>query len=240
MFHFRMSFPKWLLPDSVPRASPLCLFRRRSRISEWIRTRVLSNCFLCTGAWSTWHFVCVFKNGVSVSWSPEAVPNISPTGFQRQLLWGVIFWCISARLRSLRWHLGPCPLRNCSATVLLLPFVVCWLGVVAPDVSPLCPAYSPCWGSFFMCLVVEILLAVENLQAVLVDSCCVLVAQSRLTLCDPMDGSPPGPSVHRILQTRTLERVAMPSSRDLPDPGIDPGSPVLPVDSLTSETPRER
>ena len=86
-----------------------------------------------------------------------------------------------------------------------------------------------------MFLVVEILLAVENLQAILIDSCCVLVAQSSLTLCDRV-----GSSVHGILQTRMLEWVAMPSSGDLPDPTIDPGSPVLPVDSLTSETPVER
>ena len=33
------------------------------------------------------------------------------------------------------------------------------------------------------------------------------------TLCDPMDHSPPGPSIHRILQARILEWVAMPSSR---------------------------
>ena len=37
--------------------------------------------------------------------------------------------------------------------------------------------------------------------------------QSCLTLCDPMDCSPPGSSVHGILQTRILEWVAMPSSR---------------------------
>ena len=36
----------------------------------------------------------------------------------------------------------------------------------------------------------------------------------------PMDCSPPGSSVHRILQARILEWVAMPSSRDLPEPGI--------------------
>ena len=33
------------------------------------------------------------------------------------------------------------------------------------------------------------------------------------TLCDPMDYSPPGSSVHGILQARLLEWVAMPSSR---------------------------
>ena len=37
--------------------------------------------------------------------------------------------------------------------------------------------------------------------------------QSCLTLCDPMDYSPPGSSVHGILQARILEWVAMLSSR---------------------------
>ena len=33
--------------------------------------------------------------------------------------------------------------------------------------------------------------------------------QSCLTLCDPIDGSPPGPAVPGILQARTLEWVAI-------------------------------
>ena len=37
----------------------------------------------------------------------------------------------------------------------------------------------------------------------------ILVAQSCPTLCDPMDYSPPGSSVHEILQTRILEWVAI-------------------------------
>jgi len=41
----------------------------------------------------------------------------------------------------------------------------------------------------------------------------VLIAQSCPTLCDPMDYSPPGSSVHRILQAKILERVATPFSR---------------------------
>ena len=40
-----------------------------------------------------------------------------------------------------------------------------------------------------------------------------LVAQSCLTLCDPMDCSPPGFSVHGILQARILEWVAICFSR---------------------------
>ena len=42
---------------------------------------------------------------------------------------------------------------------------------------------------------------------------CVLVSQSCLTLCDPMDYSPPGFPVHGIFQARILEGVAISSSR---------------------------
>ena len=41
----------------------------------------------------------------------------------------------------------------------------------------------------------------------------MLVAQSCLTLCDPMDCSLPGSSVHRILQARILEWITIPFSR---------------------------
>ena len=41
----------------------------------------------------------------------------------------------------------------------------------------------------------------------------VTLTQSCLTLCDPMDCSPPGSSVHGIFQARMLEWVAIPSSR---------------------------
>ena len=54
-------------------------------------------------------------------------------------------------------------------------------------------------------------------------------AQSRLTLCDPVDYSPPGSSVHGILQARILEWVACPPPGDLPQPGIKPTSPVSPA-----------
>ena len=46
----------------------------------------------------------------------------------------------------------------------------------------------------------------------------LLVAQSCLTLCDPMDCSPPGSSVHGILQARILEWVAIPFSRGSSQP----------------------
>ena len=45
-----------------------------------------------------------------------------------------------------------------------------------------------------------------------------LVTQSCLSLCDPMDCSPPGSSVHGTSQARILEWVAMPSSRESSQP----------------------
>ena len=65
------------------------------------------------------------------------------------------------------------------------------------------------------------------------------VAQSCPTLCNPMDCSPPGSSIHGILQARILEWVAISFSRDLPNPGIEPRSPTLQADALTSEPPRK-
>ena len=46
------------------------------------------------------------------------------------------------------------------------------------------------------------------------------VAQLCLTVCDPMDCSPPGSSVHGILQSRILEWVAMPFSRGSSSPRV--------------------
>ena len=64
-------------------------------------------------------------------------------------------------------------------------------------------------------------------------------AQSCPTLHDPKDYSLPGSSVHGILQARILEWVAIPFSRDLLNPEIEPGSLALQAYSLPSE-PREK
>ena len=50
-----------------------------------------------------------------------------------------------------------------------------------------------------------------------------------LTLCDCMDCTSPGSSVHGILQARTLEWVACLPRGDLPDPGIEPISLISPA-----------
>ena len=66
---------------------------------------------------------------------------------------------------------------------------------------------------------------------------CERVAQSYLTLCDPMDCSPPDSSVHRIFQAGILKWVFISFSRELPHPWIAAGSPALHVHSLPTEPP---
>ena len=50
-----------------------------------------------------------------------------------------------------------------------------------------------------------------------------------LTVCDPMDYSPSGFSVHGILYARILEWMPCPPPGDLPDSGITPTSLISPV-----------
>ena len=65
----------------------------------------------------------------------------------------------------------------------------------------------------------------------------VLVTQLCPTLCDPMNGSMLGSSVHGVLHARILEWIAVPFPEDPLYPGIEPGSPALQAGSLPSEPP---
>ena len=51
----------------------------------------------------------------------------------------------------------------------------------------------------------------------------MLVTQLCLTLCGPMDCSPPGSSAHGLLQQESWSRLPFPSPGDLPHPGLNPG-----------------
>ena len=63
--------------------------------------------------------------------------------------------------------------------------------------------------SYIICFFLDYLLYLDmSFSSIL-----VLVAQSCPTLCDPMNYSPLGSSVHGILQARVLEWVAIPFSR---------------------------
>ena len=70
-----------------------------------------------------------------------------------------------------------------------------------------------------------------------ISGCVCSVALLCPTLCDPMDCSLPGSSVHGIFQARIMEWVGISYSRDLPNPGIEPRSPALQADSLPAEPP---
>ena len=71
--------------------------------------------------------------------------------------------------------------------------------------------------------------------------------QSNQTLCDPMDCSPPGSFVYGIIQARTLEWVALPSSRGSSKPGDRTLPPHVPwlagrffITSATWEAPKKK
>ena len=67
----------------------------------------------------------------------------------------------------------------------------------------------------------------------------VLVTQLYPALCDPMDYTPPGSSVHGILQEEYWSGLPFPSPGDLPDPGIESRSSALQAGSLPSEPPEK-
>ena len=60
----------------------------------------------------------------------------------------------------------------------------------------------------------------------------MLCAQSCPALCDPMDCSLGSSSVHGISQQEDWSGLPFPPPGDLPNPGIEPGSPPLQADSL--------
>ena len=65
------------------------------------------------------------------------------------------------------------------------------------------------------------------------------VTKSFLTLCDPMDCSPPCSSVHRIFQARILDCVAIssPKGSSLPREWTSPMAPALAGEFFTIELP---
>ena len=62
-------------------------------------------------------------------------------------------------------------------------------------------------------------------------------AQLCLTLCDPVDCSPPAPLSMGFPRQEYWSGLPFPTPGDLPDQGIELGSPALLADSLPSEPP---
>ena len=100
-----------------------------------------------------------------------------------------------------------------------LPVTWPWLTSLTPSPdSPIIPILQPKRFSF-PCGFTSILsyqFCTLPLNQILISDCvcvCVLVAQSSLTLWDPINYSLPGSSVHGIFQAKVLEWVAIPFSR---------------------------
>ena len=98
----------------------------------------------------------------------------------------------------------------------------CQLGALC-QISYTCPLHKA-WN-FYDCLKK----VVSPFLGQLISCSCCLVLSHVLTLCDPMACSLPGFSVHGILLARILEWVAISSSGDIPNPGLEPMSPVSPA-----------
>ena len=58
-----------------------------------------------------------------------------------------------------------------------------------------------------------------------------------VTLYNAKDCSPPGPSVHGLSRQENWSGLPFPPPGDLPDPGIEPGSPAMQADSLPTGSP---
>ena len=85
-------------------------------------------------------------------------------------------------------------------------FLRTWV-LIELNTSPTLPKHPEfdCWDIPFM----KLLPCVVDISGL----CCAILSHfSNVWLCDPMDCSLPGSSVHGILQARILEWVAMPSS----------------------------
>ena len=117
----------------------------------------------------------------------------------------------SHRLKNIKWHKlsRSLPFLLLNPQILALSFPCFSLSFYFPDIFCLfltlfkwihCIIF--CSASFvrFMCI------AMKTYEK-------VSVSQSCLTLCDPVDCSPPGSSVHGILRARILEGVAVSFSR---------------------------
>ena len=96
------------------------------------------------------------------------------------------------------------------------------------DAEPCPPALLGSWDqiSFFF-----------PFKLYLIPVCECLIAQLCPTLCNPVDCSPPGPSVHGILQARILEWLPFPPPGDLPNPEIKPRLPAFKGRFFTAEPP---
>ena len=123
-------------------------------------------------------------------------------------------WKISTVKKSLHWLFPKCHLFQHQKAVLGTPKQVQTKGPLKSFQSSLC------WTRVCVCVCV-----------------CANSLEPCLTLCDPMGCSPPGSSVHGILQARIQEWVPSSSSRESSCAGIKPVSPASAAGCLPLASP---
>ena len=102
-----------------------------------------------------------------------------------------------------------CPLVSCQTLVLPLALHSHMLHILVNNFLRSVRVWSPNSTGNRVCFS-------PLLLSVIIYYCCVRILC--LTLCDPVDCSPPGSSVYGILQARILEWIGMPSSRGSSQP----------------------
>ena len=160
--------------------------------------------FASTGPLSSPRLRARSKGTVCLCYLPS-LPHTPPSTLQTLFcVFSSLWWTDSEPLLHLLWH-GPCLQAEGVAVIRLLSSFSFSKGshscvgccTISSESSMVdCPTGTP--YPFPVCVCVYV---------------CVLVAQLCLTLCDPVDYSLPGSSVHGISQARILEWVAVPSSR---------------------------
>lgn len=136
-------------PVSVPRASPswlLPLPGSLPRLASRSNPSLLSNFCLCAGTKSVWDFACTPREWSLCSYSPPAVLCASPTGFQTQPSWGLIFPVLDPRLGSPMWASDPSVLEeNLSVDSIILLIMDCLSGLVALEYKMPLPRLPILW-----------------------------------------------------------------------------------------------
>ena len=106
-------------------------------------------------------------------------------------------------------------------------------------ISPFCLLQATCYSLLQRSLSVPAHLATDEEGSFICEGkgSELKVAQSCLTLCDPTDCSMPGSSVHGLLQSRILEWVAVPFSRQSSQPRDRTQVSHIEGESVLSEPP---
>ena len=148
--------------------------------------------------------------------------------------WWMLYAALCWRFGGPIWQANSHPARPWSAFCpFLLKFKSCWLQQAANKTQAACCLDGNTEIYPQLCSPVHptptpLAPLLHSLVSLRMQHCC-LVAKSCPIICDPMDCSPPGSSVHGILQARILEGVAMPSSRGSSQSRMEP------EDSFTTE-----